>query len=551
MLDGTSESIGENHALWRRLFIALTLSLTAFRLVYIGWLCPFDLAQDEAHYWDWARNLDWSYYSKGPLIAWLIRLSVELFGPLSQALTGSEMPAVRLPAVACGSLLLVALFVLSRQAFHSDRLGFFVALFGSMLPLFSAVSLIMTIDSPFVCCWSWALVAGHRALFRNDRWAWALTGLFLGLGVLAKYTMTLWLFSFCLFLRFSPVYRSVLFSAGFWIMIAVAAACSAPMLGWNANHGWVTLRHVAGQAGIIKDAGIPRSAPFVGKGLFEFLGGQLFLLLVWWFIAWFCAIIRFRPGTETNSSVHYLWWMSLPTLLVFAAGSIRNCGQVNWPVAAYLSGSILMVAWILDARRSSSAWLRRLVRINLPLACVCSLAITVISHDTHMIRTWLFDVAKRFRPNDPFAVRLLDPSCRMRGWAQLGRELDEVRHQVEEEDGEAPMMAGMYWNVPGEIGFYCEGHPKVYSLGPFICERRNQYDLWRPNPVADAHLFAGRTFVIVNGHEPTLRGYFGAVAKVKDVVYREDGIPVASWSIWICRDYFGIDQQNMENRTGY
>ena len=31
-----------------------------------------DLSPDEAHYWEWSRRLDLSYYSKGPLIAYLI-----------------------------------------------------------------------------------------------------------------------------------------------------------------------------------------------------------------------------------------------------------------------------------------------------------------------------------------------------------------------------------------------------------------------------------------------------------------------------------------------
>ena len=38
-------------------------------LAYLGSNCPLDLAPDEAHYWDWSRHLDWSYYSKGPLVA--------------------------------------------------------------------------------------------------------------------------------------------------------------------------------------------------------------------------------------------------------------------------------------------------------------------------------------------------------------------------------------------------------------------------------------------------------------------------------------------------
>ena len=86
-------------------------------LAYLAWDCPLDLAPDEAHYWDWSRHLDWSYYSKGPLVAWLIRASCELVGDWSEQHTGSLTFAVRLPAVLCGSLLLVSLYVLTVQVF--------------------------------------------------------------------------------------------------------------------------------------------------------------------------------------------------------------------------------------------------------------------------------------------------------------------------------------------------------------------------------------------------------------------------------------------------
>ena len=47
------------------------LVLSVFRIFYIlhG---PLDLGPDEAHYWEWSRHLDLSYYSKGPMIAYLI-----------------------------------------------------------------------------------------------------------------------------------------------------------------------------------------------------------------------------------------------------------------------------------------------------------------------------------------------------------------------------------------------------------------------------------------------------------------------------------------------
>src|SRR4051794_8654140 len=88
---------------------ALIISVAVARIYYLGFICTLDLAPDEAHYWDWSRQLDWSYYSKGPMIALLIRASCFLFGPLSLWLTNSEVLAVRLPAVLCGSFLLASL----------------------------------------------------------------------------------------------------------------------------------------------------------------------------------------------------------------------------------------------------------------------------------------------------------------------------------------------------------------------------------------------------------------------------------------------------------
>ncbi len=78
---------------WRALAALLILAATGLHVAYLAKDCPLDLAPDEAHYWDWSRHLDWSYYSKGPLVAYLIRAGCELAGPVSQRLTGSEMLA--------------------------------------------------------------------------------------------------------------------------------------------------------------------------------------------------------------------------------------------------------------------------------------------------------------------------------------------------------------------------------------------------------------------------------------------------------------------------
>jgi 4-amino-4-deoxy-L-arabinose transferase-like glycosyltransferase len=59
-----------------RAFVVIAL-LTAYKL----WLCTtFDVSGDEAHYWMWSQQPDWSYYSKPPLVAYVIGLGTALFG---------------------------------------------------------------------------------------------------------------------------------------------------------------------------------------------------------------------------------------------------------------------------------------------------------------------------------------------------------------------------------------------------------------------------------------------------------------------------------------
>src|SRR5438067_10076125 len=189
---------------WRLLTTLLILGAAGLHVAYLIYYCPLDLAPDEAHYWDWSRHLDWSYYSKGPLVAYLIRAGCVLAGSWSEQLTSSGVLAVRLPAVLCGSLLLVSLYILTVQVYRREGLALGVVAAALTLPVIGAGSSLMTIDSPYTCCWGWALVLGHLAVFRGRAWAWPAAGLMIGLGILAKYTMGIWVVSLGLFLLFSP-----------------------------------------------------------------------------------------------------------------------------------------------------------------------------------------------------------------------------------------------------------------------------------------------------------------------------------------------------------
>src|SRR5205085_4621488 len=132
-----------------------------------------------------------------------------------------------------------SLYVLTVQTFGRERLAFAVIALALTLPPVAAASTLMTIDSPYTACWGWALVFGHAAAVRGRAWAWPIAGLIVGIGILAKYTMALWLPSVGLFLLTSPAGRSELRRRGFWIACGIAALFCLPIVYWNARDGWV------------------------------------------------------------------------------------------------------------------------------------------------------------------------------------------------------------------------------------------------------------------------------------------------------------------------
>jgi 4-amino-4-deoxy-L-arabinose transferase-like glycosyltransferase len=140
-----------------RILLVLVLLLDSLGHVhYLNHNCPADLSGDEAQYWDWSRNLDWSYYSKGPLVAYIIRASCNLVGR-------DVMWTVRLPALVLAIGTGLVTYLLTLKLFKSDRVALGAVLLNGVVPLFVAGSLLMTIDPPFFFCWARSGPTDRRA----------------------------------------------------------------------------------------------------------------------------------------------------------------------------------------------------------------------------------------------------------------------------------------------------------------------------------------------------------------------------------------------------
>jgi hypothetical protein len=516
----------------------LILIVAAGHLVWLALDCPLDLAPDEAHYWDWSRHIDWSYYSKGPLVAWLIRASCELVGGWSERYTGNLMFAIRLPAVVCGSLLLASLYLLTVQVFARPRLALAVVLAALTFPLLATGSTLMTIDSPYTCCWGWALVLGHRAVTGKSLWAWEATGLAVGLGILAKYNMAAFVPSLALFLLTSPDRRRLLISSGFWSMVGIALISALPILVWNAQHEWVTVRHLMGLAGV---ADKPARSFSFGRlhwwGPAVYVGMQAGMLFGYWFFAWLCAMVVFNPlRRQLDAGVRYLWWQSAPMFLLFLAFSLKTGGgEPNWPVAAYISGGVLAAGWLATQLQARSGGYRVSVVAAIVLTCLAGVAVTAVAHHSEKIHPLLERVTGPPTPQQPYPVRRFDPTCRLRGWRTLAAAVDQVRAELRAK-GVEPVLAAYSWSVPGELGVYCSGHPQAYSIGLMQGDRHSQYDHWT-NPINQPEYFDGRTFLIVGPIRDSVRNAFDHVEPPRLVTHYQNGRPLAGWLIYVCKGF--------------
>src|SRR5579859_4726264 len=94
------------------LFIAITRVLALRN-------SPLNLLPDEAQYWSWSRHLAFGYFSKPPVIAWLISATT--------AVVGNDEWGVRLAAPLLHAATGVVVAYIGRAVFN-ERVGFFSAL---------------------------------------------------------------------------------------------------------------------------------------------------------------------------------------------------------------------------------------------------------------------------------------------------------------------------------------------------------------------------------------------------------------------------------------
>ncbi|MGI9386223.1 MAG: ArnT family glycosyltransferase, partial [Methyloligellaceae bacterium] len=118
-------------ALWLTILLALRISVLYFSKT--------DLFFDEAQYWAWSQDPAFGYFSKPPLIAWIIGATTTFCGM-------SEF-CVRLASPILHSVTAIVLFFLGHTLF-GPRVGFWGALAFVTVPGVSLSATLISTDVP-------------------------------------------------------------------------------------------------------------------------------------------------------------------------------------------------------------------------------------------------------------------------------------------------------------------------------------------------------------------------------------------------------------------
>ncbi len=359
------------------LLLAL-LALTTWRLG-AAMHANLELYADEAQYFGWSQQLDWGYYSKPPMLAWIIRLGTELFGE-------TEL-GVRSLAFLLYPLSALALFLAVRRLFaaaaDAERWALAAALAFASLPLVALGSWLITTDAALLFFWSLSMLFLARALDGGAWRDWLALGLCVGLGGLSKYTMVFFPVALALYLFSSPGLRPWLRDPRPWAAAGVALLVLLPNLLWNAGHDFASFRHTAEISQL--DRELLNPAAFG-----EFFGAQFMVFGPLMMAALLLAVFNARSWWA-DERMRLLAFLTLLPLAAFLGLSLLARAFANWAAFAYVAGAAFTAVALLRAGRRR--WLLAAVLVNLGIGAAI--------HHAHAITAALG--IELTRKTDPYA----------------------------------------------------------------------------------------------------------------------------------------------------
>ena len=320
-------------------FLAV-ISITIMRL-YAVFVSPLDLSVDEAQYWLWSLTPEAGYFTKPPMIAWVISIGTSL--------AGSGEAGIRLMAPVFHGITALILWKLADELYH-PMAGRLAALGWVTLPAVGLASVVISSDTPLLLFTSAMMLAlSPLAMGRSlSLTTYSLAGIMLGLGFLSKYAAIYSLISLGISIGIiwlmNRQFRQLMRLRDWGVFLLSALIVISPNLIWNWQNGFATISHLEHNANI-RDASIS-----IISGL-HFLVSQAAVTGPVLLLAVVMAI-----STSVKHKAFLLAFMA-PPLIVITIQAMISEANANWAILAWPPAIILVSGWLCDgASRLKRPW---------------------------------------------------------------------------------------------------------------------------------------------------------------------------------------------------
>lgn len=353
--------------------VAIILVVTFWRILMLGFNAT-DLFVDEAQYWLWGQHPDFGYYSKPPMIGWVIRL----FNILGQS---DATFWVRLPSPLFHMATALLLMLLAARMFGRETSAWTGVTFVT-LPAVSLSSVLMSTDTIQLTFLAVAISLFVRLTRTSCAATAAGLGVALGLAFMTKYSVLFLLPGVGIAMLTIPSTRISVRDMA--ITAIVGAIIVAPNLWWNLTHGAATVKHTESIANWDSGGGTKIDL-LDGLGFFAaqfgVVGPIVFAMMLW-------PIRRMVAGRSSDTEKLFVW-LSLPCVALITLQAIFGSANANWAVPAYVAGTVLacsvmmtMPWWVMR----TSLVIHLFVAIAIPVLTVVPFSLILPNGDLAMKR---------------------------------------------------------------------------------------------------------------------------------------------------------------------
>jgi 4-amino-4-deoxy-L-arabinose transferase-like glycosyltransferase len=449
---------------WHIVLAAFGVATVIIIRFLVGAATP--LSADEAYYWLWSKHLAAGYYDHPPGIAFAIWIGTELFGDTS---FGVRFVPLILSVVASWAAWRTGGILLKDE--YSAALA---TLFFNLMPMIGIETLVATPDALEIAAAVLLLFAVAKVAESGRAVWWIVAGIAGGFALLSKYTGFFLGAGILVWLLAMPQQRHWLVSPWPYVGGCIALMMFAPVIVWNADHGWISLATQFGRVG---------GGGFTLRYLAELLAGQFGLatpFIAVLGVAGIVTILRRRETTRPDLAL--IAAMVIPATAYFVWHSLHDRVQGNWPSFLYPAFAIAAASHAFDTRRNWALRLSR--RLAVPVAAVMTGAIYVQA---------LWGLVPIVR--DPVS-RLLAV-----GIERVAMDIETLRAQAQANAILTTGYAPTAW-----LAFYLPTHPPVVQL--------NERFRWLNEPPPSTNLFEGPLLYVTelrNDQSAELRMRFAEV----------------------------------------